>query len=82
MAENDCHDLLGGLSEYVDGTADADLCAKIESHLADCENCRVVVDTLGRTVSLYRVLPEENVPGDVQERLLEVLHLHSYGHRP
>jgi anti-sigma factor RsiW len=82
MAEHDshagheeCRELLGGLSDYVDGTADAALCAEIERHLAGCENCRVVVDTLGRTVSLYQALPEEQVPAGVSERLLRVLKL-------
>ena len=49
-----CRELLGSLSDYVDGAADAVLCAEIERHLEGCDNCRVVVDTLGRTVSLYR----------------------------
>lgn len=74
-AGHDCHELLGGLSDYVDGTADAALCAKIERHLQGCENCRVVVDTLARTVSLYQMLPEHEVPGDVHDRLLHVLKL-------
>lgn len=73
-----CRELLGGLLDYLDGNADAALCAEIESHLAGCDNCRVVVDTLGKTISLYRTLPEENVPDEVQERLLQVLHLESH----
>jgi anti-sigma factor RsiW len=82
MAEHDshaghegCRELLGGLSDYVDGTADAALCAEIERHLAGCDNCRVVVDTLGRTVSLYQALPEEEMPEEMSERLLRVLKL-------
>ena len=70
-----CRDLLGSLSDYVDGLADAALCAEIERHLEGCDNCRVVVDTLGRTVSLYQMLPEQDVPDDVHDRLLHVLEL-------
>ena len=70
-----CHELLAGICEYVDGTADPKLCEEIERHLKDCENCRIVVDTLGKTVSLYRMLPEQEVPDDVNDRLLHVLKL-------
>ena len=48
MAEEhgECRYLLGSLSDYVDATLEGELCAEIERHLAECENCRVVVDTL------------------------------------
>lgn len=75
VAHEGCRELLAGLSDFVDGSADAALCAEIERHLAVCDNCRLVVDTLGRTVSLYRAMPDEHVPDDVSERLLHVLKL-------
>jgi len=75
MTTPDCRDLLGDLSGYLDGETAPDLCREIERHLADCPHCRIVVDSLGKTISLYRLLPAENVPGDVQARLLHVLHL-------
>ncbi len=55
MRITSCHDLLDYLSEYVDGELENQaLCEEIESHLADCEDCKVVVDTLEKTVYLYR----------------------------
>ncbi len=58
------------LSEFIDGELAPDLCAELEQHMAGCENCRVVVDTLRRTVSLYRTLPADpDLPPDVEERL-------------
>ena len=58
------------LSEFIDGELAPDLCAELEQHMAGCENCRVVVDTLRRTVSLYRTLPADpELPPDVEERL-------------
>ncbi|MCZ7542780.1 MAG: zf-HC2 domain-containing protein [Anaerolineae bacterium] len=70
-AHRDCSHLLAGLSAYIDGEAEAALCAEIEQHLAACENCRVVVDTLRRTVLLYREeqpapLPEGGEAAPVQ----------------
>lgn len=58
------------LSEFIDGELAPEVCAELEQHMAGCENCRVVVDTLRRTVSLYRTLPTDPaLPPEVEERL-------------
>ena len=75
MNRQACQRLLGQLSDYVDGELEQTMCEEIERHLADCPNCRVVVDTLGKTVALYRTRGQTPVPGDVQERLYKVLNL-------
>ncbi len=59
-----CRDLLGHLSDYLDGDAETSLCAEIERHLATCPDCQVVVDTLAKTISLYRDLPPAVPPPD------------------
>lgn len=70
-----CRDMLGNLSDYVDGELSEELCAEIERHVAECGNCRVVVDTLQRTVILYREYGHEELPDDALSRLYAVLHL-------
>jgi anti-sigma factor RsiW len=75
MNSGECEHLLGQLSDYVDGELGQAMCEEIERHLAGCQNCRAVVDTLRKTVTLYQLTGAEPVPGDVQERLLEVLDL-------
>jgi anti-sigma factor RsiW len=75
MHHHDCRHLLGDLSAYLDGEASAELCAEIERHLGDCENCRVVVDTLRKTVHLVRDLPRPEVPAAARERLYKTLDL-------
>jgi len=80
MDQHACQHLLGQLSDYVDGELGQAMCEEIERHLADCPNCRVVVDTLGKTVALYRMQGQSPVPGDVEERLCKVLHLESFTH--
>jgi len=67
--------MLRSLSEYLDGELEAQLCAEIERHIAECGNCRVVVDTLRKTVTLYREYGHEPVPQDAKDRLYAVLHL-------
>lgn len=75
MDREGCQHLLGELSAYLDGEASADLCAEIERHLAGCADCRVVVDTLRKTVSLYRNLPRPSLAEGARERLYQSLEL-------
>jgi len=70
-----CRDLLGQLSEYIDGELEAALCAELEVHLADCTNCRVTVDTLRKTITLYHAQAAAELPSDVEDRLYKVLKL-------
>ena len=72
----DCRHLLGSLSDYVDGILSQTLCAELDRHLAECENCRIVVDTLRKTIYLYHATSApEPVPDDVKERLYKRLSL-------
>jgi anti-sigma factor RsiW len=77
MDEHNCQHLLGQLSDYVDGELGQAMCEEIERHLAGCQNCRVVVDTLSKTVALYRTQGQTTLPSDVEERLYKVLNLES-----
>ncbi len=74
-----CRQLLGSLSEYVDGELDEELCSVLEHHLEDCEDCRIVVDTLRKTVYLYHATARtENIPSDIRQRLYKSLNIESF----
>lgn len=80
--DENCRQLVEMLSDYVDGELAKDLCTELEKHLADCENCRVVVDTLRKTVYLYRVASSSpSLPTDVRERLYRCLDLDEFSKR-
>jgi predicted anti-sigma-YlaC factor YlaD len=78
MNEKNCKSLLGSLSDYVDGTAQEEFCQELERHLADCEDCRIVVDTLKKTVYLYHSSTDTTLPLPVRERLFKRLNLDDY----
>jgi anti-sigma factor RsiW len=78
MQHEGCGDLLAELSDYLDGEASAMVCAEIEGHIAGCEDCRVVVDTLRKTVQLYRRLPQPSLSRGATERLYRSLDLTDY----
>ncbi len=82
MTDVTCHDLLDGLSDYLDGEASGQLCAEIERHVANCEKCRIVVDTLRKTVTLYHQLPQPLMPPEARERLYKRLDLTEYLAKP
>jgi anti-sigma factor RsiW len=79
MKDHHCRHLLGSLSDYVDGVLEEQLCAEIERHLTGCENCRVVVDTLNKTVSLYRLSAAQSAADSgVRQRLFKRLDLEEF----
>jgi len=65
-----CDELLALLNEYVDGDVDPAVCKEFESHLAKCNPCRVVVDNVRQTITLYR----ENEPCKLPEKFRKKLH--------
>jgi anti-sigma factor (TIGR02949 family) len=74
-----CRHLLHSLSEFIDGSLAENLCSEIERHLEDCPDCNVVVDSLRKTVYLYRTSSEPaDVPAEVKERLFQKLNLDDF----
>ena len=78
MKHQKCRELLGDLSGFLDGEALDEICAEIRRQTADCPKCRIVVDTLRKTVTLYRKLPEPEMPDSARERLYKTLDLSDY----
>jgi len=80
MERDECRRLLGSFSAYLDGETEARACQAIETHLASCEDCRVVVDTLRKTISLYHECADETaeIPHEVRSQLFKTLNLQDY----
>jgi len=81
MIEHDnCQNMLTFLSDFVDGELNQELCMQIETHLSQCPDCSIVVDTLKKTIYLYQTSSNgsEQVPDEVRERLYKCLNLEEY----
>lgn len=65
-----CGEMLALLNEYVDGGVDPAVCKDLESHLAGCNPCRVVVDNIRQTITLYR----NDKPCELPARFRSQLH--------
>lgn len=77
-----CQELLDHISDYVDGELETTLCAELEAHLARCHNCRVMVDTVRRTITLYHSQAPTELPAGVENRLYKVLRIEKQGPSP
>jgi predicted anti-sigma-YlaC factor YlaD len=75
----DCSRLLSSLSGYIDGAVSKEICDEIERHVSDCEDCRIVIDTLKKTIYLYHETAESPVmPDEVRSRLFKRLDLDDF----
>ena len=68
-----CADLLRMLNDYVDGDIDPGICKEFEKHLAGCNPCKIVVDNVRKTITLYRKASVYDLPAPFRARLHQVL---------
>ncbi len=65
----DCKRMLGELSDYIDNELADELCEQLEVHLKDCPNCRIMLDSLTKTVRIYCEDKEERLPEALSQKL-------------
>lgn len=71
-----CEKILDRICDELGEAVDSDLCQEIKEHLRTCPDCQAYVDSVRKTVYLYRgICDEEEVPKGVHERLWQVLDL-------
>lgn len=68
-----CQEILAALSDYIDGDLDLELCRALQKHLADCNPCRLVVDSVRHTITLYKSGRPVELPAELCERLRRAL---------
>ena len=77
--ETNCHGLAAVISEYIDGELSPELCAELEQHMRECQNCTIVINTLRKTIDLVQKSdPGECLPDEVKTRLYRRLNLDEY----
>jgi anti-sigma factor RsiW len=69
-----CGEVLADLSEHLDGRLSFDRAERIDEHLAGCAGCRRFSGEITTAVRALRQLPDESLPSEVEERLVEALH--------
>lgn len=70
-----CPEMLHRICTELKEDIDSEVCQEVKQHLDTCPDCRAYVDSLKKTVYLYRQISDQNVPHEVQNRLIEALKL-------
>lgn len=68
---HDCRELLGILSDYLDGELDPSVCGHLEQHVSDCDRCARFLESLRRTVQYVRDVRPEKLPEDMKQEIVE-----------
>lgn len=68
-----CKEVIRDLSDFIDGDLDASSKQELESHLKDCEECRLVVNQTKKTVEVFCDSEPVELPGEVRNRLHDAL---------
>ncbi len=72
-----CKHVYEHICENLDQELDSPQCREIKKHLEACPDCMAYLDSLKKTVSLYRAVPAPKVPRSVHARLIKVITLSS-----
>lgn len=73
MRRLSCEEVLDQLSEYLDDQARAELVREVDHHLGTCAQCQAEVDTLRRTIAIYRCDERVVLPVALSEKLQRAL---------
>ena len=68
-----CKEFLQELTDYLDSTVDAELRRKLESHINECPNCFVILDTTQKTIKVYKGMQAQEIPQEVHVRLMKAV---------
>ena len=68
-----CQEVLDQLSDYLDEDARAELVQEVDGHLHECRHCQVEVDSLRRTILIYRCDERVELPASLTEKLQNAL---------
>jgi anti-sigma factor RsiW len=68
-----CAELVGRLSDYIDGALDPPIVVEVERHIEGCHGCHVVLDTTQCTILLARAARTTALAEDRRRLLLQKL---------
>lgn len=70
-----CSEVAKHVQEHLDYRLSQAEHRKLKEHLDNCPNCTVYLDSLKKTVRLYRQYPDPKIPNKVRKKLHAVLKL-------
>jgi hypothetical protein len=70
-----CKDAYQYICENLDADVDSPACREIRKHLEHCPECTAYLDSLKKTVHLYKVAPLPDVSPAIHNRLFRTIKL-------
>jgi anti-sigma factor RsiW len=70
QGEMTCRELVGLVTDYLDGALEPAACLRFEAHLARCTGCRRHLDQMRRTIRSVGRLAEEDLDAAARDRWL------------
>jgi len=61
------------ICDHLDEEITSPRCRQIKQHLEECPNCRAYLDSLKKTIVLYRAMPEPPVPAGTHRELFKTI---------
>lgn len=71
-----CEKAISLITDYLSGDLDADLAARFERHLSQCQECLAYLNTYRQTLQFMRQIADEGLSSDVQSRVWELISRH------
>jgi anti-sigma factor RsiW len=68
-----CSDVAKHVCENLDSEIDQKKCLEIKKHLTDCPNCYAYLDSIKKTIHLYKVEKTPSVTARARKELFAVL---------
>ncbi len=76
-----CNEAYRFICDNLDQSVDSPECRAIRRHLEECPDCRLYLDSLKKTVTLYRLEPgARKVPPGVHDRLMKMINVNVASH--
>ncbi len=68
-----CSDVYLYICTNLDQNLNSARCRRIKAHIAECPDCSAYLDSLRKTIYLYRAYPTPTIPRSVHQRLFKVI---------
>jgi len=70
-----CGKVYEHLCDNLDSKLDSEACRRIKAHIKGCKNCSALLDSLKKTVYLYKKYPAPELPEKSRKKLFAVIRL-------
>lgn len=70
-----CGEVYDHLCDNLDSQLDSESCRRIKAHIKGCKNCSALLDSLKKTVTLYKTYSAPKLPESCRKELFAMVRL-------